>query len=151
MSGDMTQAEVDLRAAECGLTHRPSDGEEFEPEAPCVSWDAVDAPDLAGYKLFRDLDGGATLIECLESQGAWTTACLRRTTCIDGPEVCVKAYTTAGLESVECSNAVEMWPCACVEIDVCGTYKICRACEVPCWEGAPDRLPDDQRETGDCS
>ncbi|RMF24479.1 MAG: hypothetical protein D6760_03210 [Deltaproteobacteria bacterium] len=62
----------------------------------------------------------------------------------DGSGLKVRARNRYGV-SPEWSNVAPMLPCACVE--VAGIWGvITRACEVPCFDGAFDRLPNDSRE-----
>ena len=100
---------------------------------PTLQWDAVAAANLAGYKVYDNVSGVLVLratvpceswledpdllISRVYCRGVDLPYPVQRATDVqsDALNFCVKAYTTANVESVDCSNVVsvcmpQVWP-----------------------------------------
>ncbi|RME83428.1 MAG: hypothetical protein D6775_08165 [Caldilineae bacterium] len=137
MGMGQTPEEFELRKAECEGRVRvcwdPADrAESYE-----IAVASVGKPCLSGLRAADVCQAGVC---CAKISG---TQCDVEQ---DGSGLVVRARNQYGV-SPSWSNVAPMLPCACVEVGgIWGTAT--RACEVPCYPGSPDRLPNDEREKG---
>ena len=132
-----TPDEEALRRAECEGRVRVCWDFDYQPiyeiavasmDTPCLT---VDDPEFVGDPPYTRACARISGTECDRLQ--------------DGSGLKVRARNDYGV-SPHWSNIAPMLPCACIEVDYDGG--ITRACEVLCFPGAFDRLPDDEREVG---
>lgn len=114
--------------------------------APRICWDAVGDEDLAGY-VVRNEHGDEQMTAGVETCMALTGSPLIARN--ESVELVVRAVDSAGLRSIEPSNAVPVRPWACLrsvncrwEPDRRGRPQwLCDGCEEPCYPGARYRAP----------